>query len=192
MEGQMSESRQREHVKSKYHFPNANSLKPVRNLINEIKDGVEDSDRVCCGRQIERRYQVGKEQMSGGASPSFSSLVETEPVVDYLTEKVPAIIVCIAFIIAGGLGGFLPQAILVAVLIIVGSYFTLGVSEEHMISEDNRLLKNLEESISSINRATKVKKRQSDRQEYLHVLLFLANGAVSELKDDLCQRTHRE
>lgn len=173
-----------------FFYPNARSFKSVKLLLDEADGAAEDEGRVEFQKQLRGRALKAKELNAAGKEICFAMLDTEEPGVDYLTERIPALIICAAFVIAGALGGFLPQAIVVTVLILVGSFFSNGVDSEHLTSEGKRLVCQLEKAIDSICSSMKQHKTNEERQEYLHTLLYMLEGARKEINDDIRHRAN--
>lgn len=60
-----------------------------------------------------------------------------------------------------------------------------------MVSEGNRLLNELDDSISSIDKALESRKTKGARRDYLKTLRSMAAGARSELASDLETRARQ-
>lgn len=174
-----------------FFYPTARSLKAVKTLLNEVDSAVEDDGHVQFQKQLQKRALKAEDLYAAGKGSCFAALDTEDPTVDYLTEKIPALIICAAFIIAGFLGGFLPQAVLVAILILVGSYFSQGVDSEHLTSEGNRLVDQLESAANSISKSMKKHKTNEQRQKYLHTLLYMVEGAKKEIEADARNRASK-
>ncbi len=169
-----------------YFYPSASSLKAIKDLIKTIEKSTEDSNATSCTGVMAAHTNI-----ASGGGPSYAKFVSEEPAVDYLTERVPAIIVCLALVIGGAIAGFLWQAILIAALLFAGIHFTTGVDGEHMVSEGNRLLNELDDSISSIDKALESRKTKGARRDYLKTLRSMAAGARSELASDFETRARQ-
>ena len=174
-----------------YFYPSASSLKAIKDLIKTIEKSIEDSNATSCTGVMAARFEAARTDIASGGGPSYAKFVSEEPAVDYLTERVPAIIVCLALVIGGAIAEFLWQAILIAALLFAGIHFTTGVDGEHMVSEGNRLLNELNDSISSIDKTLESRKTKGARRDYLKTLRSMAAGARSELASDLETRARQ-
>ncbi len=174
-----------------YFYPNAGSLKAVKDLIKTIEITAGDSSATTCSGIMTARFEAALADIAAGGEPSYAKFASEQPAVDYLTEKVPAVIVCLALVVGGAIAGFLWQAILIAAFLSAGIHFTIGVDSEHMVSEGNRLLNELDDSISSIDRTLESRKTKGTHRDFLKTLRLMAIGARNELASDLEVRTRQ-
>lgn len=177
-----------------YHYPAAHSYKAVKSLTKAIETAADEGDWDGDLGTLSAYAEAARNRLEAGDDPSFSGLVSHPQEVDYLTERIPALIVCAALVVAGALAGYLLQAILVSVLILIGTHFTVGIDNEHMISEGNRLIQELDDSIALLEKERgkqRYKKHKRDL-ERIDVLLYMAQGARAEIESDLTRRSAEE
>lgn len=168
-----------------FFYPNASSLKAIKELMKAIEKAAGGVNVTSCTGVMTARFEAAHANIAAGGEPSYAMFISEQPTIDYLTEKVPAVIVCLVLVVGGAIAGFLWQAILIAALLFVGIHFTMGVDDEHMVSEGNRLLKELDDSISSIDLALGSHKTKGAHRDHLKTLRSMASGARSELASDL-------